>query len=85
MDVLTKLRTALSAKQSVRVEHAKGSEEAGGGSVLIFPDGSKHPIGESCSYKQSRGTGEPYTIGAVWFYCAHTQRRPSLCACWRLL
>jgi hypothetical protein len=76
-DVLTLLRNALSAKQTVEVDGAK--------TTLVFPDGSKHPIGAPSAYRQNRGQGDPYTIGAVWFYCTNpklgfgqyrTQARP---------
>eukprot|EP01045_Picozoa_sp_COSAG04_P020856 COSAG04_NODE_2185_length_4594_cov_3.018242_2_plen_502_part_00 len=62
-DVLTLLRNALSAKQSV--------ELSGAGDSLTFPDGSVHACDTPTAYKRSRGAGEPYTLGAVWFYCTH--------------
>ena len=64
-DVLQKLRSALSAKQTVTVDEAKTS--------LIFPDGSSCAISAPSSYRGNRGTGEPYTIGAVWFYCTNSK------------
>ena len=64
-DVLQKLRSALSAKQPVTVDEAKTS--------LLFPDGSSCPISAPSSYRANRGTGEPYTIGAVWFYCTNSK------------
>ena len=49
-DVLQKLRGALSAGQVVRNE----------GEALVWADGSQCGIKDVCSYRQNRGTGEPY-------------------------
>ena len=64
-DVLQLLRNALSAKQAVAIDGAKEN--------LVFPDGAKHGIATPSSYRQSRGVGEPYAIGAIWFYCTNSK------------
>ena len=61
-DVLQKLRAALTAKQAVVEE----------GERLVFPDGSSCGINEACSYRQSRGTGEPYARGSAPHPPTHT-------------